>query len=100
MSRVLKAVLNNFSASVLPLAGNVYDGDEIAFDPDQELQGAVRTVFELFQREGTAFTAVERFNELGRADRITGRRRIGQERGNAQVASQTLPMHRCAETAS
>jgi DNA invertase Pin-like site-specific DNA recombinase len=45
--------------------GYVYDGDKIAFDPDQEVQGAVRTVFELFQREGTAFTAVERFNELG-----------------------------------
>jgi len=99
MSRVLKAVLNNFSASVLPLAGNVYDGDEIAFDLDQELQGAVRTVFELFQREGTAFAAVERFNELGGADRIMGRR-IGQERGVTQVASQALPMHRCAETAS
>ena len=45
--------------------GYVYDGDRIAFDPDQEVQGAVRTVFELFQREGTAFAAVERFNELG-----------------------------------
>jgi len=45
--------------------GYVYDGDQIALDPDQEVQGAVRTVFELFQREGTAFAAVERFNELG-----------------------------------
>ena len=45
--------------------GYVYDGDQIALDPDQEVQGAVRTVFELFQREGTAFAAVERFHELG-----------------------------------
>jgi DNA invertase Pin-like site-specific DNA recombinase len=45
--------------------GYVYDGDQIVLDPDQEVQGAVRTVFELFQREGTAFAAVERFNELG-----------------------------------
>jgi DNA invertase Pin-like site-specific DNA recombinase len=45
--------------------GYVYDGDKIALDPDQEVQGAVRTVFELFQREGTAFAAVKRFNELG-----------------------------------
>jgi DNA invertase Pin-like site-specific DNA recombinase len=45
--------------------GYVYEGNEIALDPDQEVQGAVRTVFELFQREGTAFAAVECFNELG-----------------------------------
>jgi DNA invertase Pin-like site-specific DNA recombinase len=45
--------------------GYVYDGDEIVLDPDQEVQGAVRTVFELFQREGTAYAVVERFNELG-----------------------------------
>jgi recombinase len=29
------------------------------------VQGAVRTVFELFQREGSAFAVVQRFNELG-----------------------------------
>jgi DNA invertase Pin-like site-specific DNA recombinase len=45
--------------------GYVYEGDEIVLDPDQEVQGAVRTVFELFQREGTAYAVVERFNELG-----------------------------------
>src|SRR5262249_12035845 len=45
--------------------GYVYDGDEIVLDPDQEVQGAVRTVFELFQRDGTAYAVVERFNELG-----------------------------------
>jgi DNA invertase Pin-like site-specific DNA recombinase len=45
--------------------GYVYDDDKIAFDPDQEVQGAVRTVFELFLREGTAFAAVECFNKLG-----------------------------------
>jgi DNA invertase Pin-like site-specific DNA recombinase len=45
--------------------GYVFEGDKIAFDPDQEVQGAVRTVFELFEREGTAYAVVERFNELG-----------------------------------
>jgi hypothetical protein len=69
MSRVLKAVARQLLGHAA-LAGIVYDDDEIAFDPDQELQGAVRTV--------------------------TGRRRIGQERGIAQVASEALPMHRCA----
>ena len=34
-------------------------------DPDQEVQGAVRTIFDLFAREGTAFGVVRRFNELG-----------------------------------
>jgi DNA invertase Pin-like site-specific DNA recombinase len=49
-----------------PLAvGYVYDGDEIAFDPDQKVQGAVRTAFELFAREGTAYAVVQCFNELG-----------------------------------
>ena len=45
--------------------GYVYADSEIALDPDQEVQGAVRTVFELFQGEGTAYAVVERFNELG-----------------------------------
>ena len=45
--------------------GYVYDGDEIVLDPDQEVQGATRTVFELFEREASAFAVVQRFNELG-----------------------------------
>ena len=45
--------------------GYVYEGDEIVLDPDQEVQGAVRTVFELFEREASAFAVVQRFNELG-----------------------------------
>jgi DNA invertase Pin-like site-specific DNA recombinase len=45
--------------------GYVFEGDEIALDPDREVQGAVRTVFELFEREGTAYAVVRRFDELG-----------------------------------
>ena len=45
--------------------GYVFEGDKIALDPDQEVQGAVRTVFELFAREGTAYAVVQCFNELG-----------------------------------
>jgi DNA invertase Pin-like site-specific DNA recombinase len=45
--------------------GYVFEGDEIALDPDQEVQGAVRTIFELFEREGTAYAVVKRFDELG-----------------------------------
>jgi DNA invertase Pin-like site-specific DNA recombinase len=45
--------------------GFVWDGDKILLDPDQEVQGAVRSVFELFEKEGTAYAVVQRFNELG-----------------------------------
>jgi DNA invertase Pin-like site-specific DNA recombinase len=45
--------------------GFVYDDDRIVLDPDQEVQGAVRTVFELFAREGTAYSVVRRFQEMG-----------------------------------
>lgn len=45
--------------------GFVWDGDKIVLDPDQEVQGAVRSVFELFEKEGTAYAVVQRFNELG-----------------------------------
>jgi DNA invertase Pin-like site-specific DNA recombinase len=45
--------------------GYVFDDDKVVLDPDQEVQGGVRTVFELFAREGSAFAVVQRFNELG-----------------------------------
>jgi DNA invertase Pin-like site-specific DNA recombinase len=45
--------------------GLVFDDEGIVLDPDQEVQGAVRTVFELFEREGTAYGVVQRFQELG-----------------------------------
>lgn len=45
--------------------GYVWDGDKIVLDPDQEVQGAVRTVFELFETEGTAYAVVQRFQALG-----------------------------------
>ena len=45
--------------------GLVFDEDKIVLDPDQEVQGAVRMVFELFAREGTAYGVVQRFGELG-----------------------------------
>src|SRR3954451_9042900 len=35
--------------------GFVFDDDKIALDPDQEVQGAVRTVFELFKQENSAY---------------------------------------------
>src|SRR6266852_1252460 len=45
--------------------GLVFDGEGIVLDPDQEVQGAVRTVFERFEREGTAYGVVRQFQELG-----------------------------------
>jgi DNA invertase Pin-like site-specific DNA recombinase len=45
--------------------GLVFEEDRIVLDPDQEIQGAVRTVFELFEQEGSAYRVVRRFQELG-----------------------------------
>jgi DNA invertase Pin-like site-specific DNA recombinase len=45
--------------------GLIFDADKIVLDPDQEVQGAVRMVFDLFEREGSAFAVVQRFQELG-----------------------------------
>ena len=45
--------------------GLVFEGDTIALDPDQEVQGAVRMVFELFERENSAYGVVQRFQDLG-----------------------------------
>jgi hypothetical protein len=45
--------------------GFVYHDNKIVIDPDKEVQGAVRAVFELFSKEGTAYGAVRRFQEAG-----------------------------------
>jgi hypothetical protein len=45
--------------------GLVFDGDNIVLDPDQEVQGAVRTLFELFEKESSAYRVVQRFHQLG-----------------------------------
>lgn len=45
--------------------GFVYDDDKIVLDPDQEVQGAVRAVFELFEQENSAYRVVQRFHQLG-----------------------------------
>jgi DNA invertase Pin-like site-specific DNA recombinase len=45
--------------------GFVFESSRIVLDPDREVQGAVRTVFDLFAQEGTAFGVVQRFNALG-----------------------------------
>ena len=45
--------------------GFVYHDNKIVIDPDREVQGAVRAVFELFSKEGTAYGTVRRFQEAG-----------------------------------
>jgi DNA invertase Pin-like site-specific DNA recombinase len=45
--------------------GLVFDDEKIVLDPDQEVQGAVRMVFDLFAQEGSAFAVVQKFQELG-----------------------------------
>jgi DNA invertase Pin-like site-specific DNA recombinase len=70
--------------------GYVFDGDKIALDPDQEVQGAVRTVFELFEREGSAYAVVRCFNELGlRFPRRS--RRLGWKADLGPIDASTRP---------
>jgi DNA invertase Pin-like site-specific DNA recombinase len=67
-ARLHDGKLNKASKGELRFAlpvGFVFEGDKTVLDPDQEVQGAVRAVFDLFIREGTAFGVVQRFNELG-----------------------------------
>lgn len=45
--------------------GLVFDGDKIALDPDEEVQGAVRAVFDLFEQESSAYGVMKRFHQLG-----------------------------------
>jgi DNA invertase Pin-like site-specific DNA recombinase len=45
--------------------GLVFDGEQIALDPNQEVQGAVRAVFEFFNEENSAFGVVQRFHGSG-----------------------------------
>jgi DNA invertase Pin-like site-specific DNA recombinase len=45
--------------------GLVFEGDKIVLDPDQEVQGAVRMVFSLFQETGTAFAVAQRYKQMG-----------------------------------
>ena len=45
--------------------GLVFDDDKIVLDPDQEVQGAVRAVFTLFEQENSAYAVVQRFHQLG-----------------------------------
>jgi DNA invertase Pin-like site-specific DNA recombinase len=67
-ARLHGAKLNKAQKGALrfPLpVGLVFDGDNIVLDPDQEVQGAVRTLFELFEQESSAYRVVQRFNHLG-----------------------------------
>lgn len=67
-SRLFGGKLNKAKKGELrfPLpVGYVWEDDKVVLDPDQEVQGAVRTVFELFEKEGTAYAVVQRFQALG-----------------------------------
>ncbi len=51
----------------IPLpVGYCYDeSGRIVFDPDQEVQGAVRLVFEYFRKTGSGYGVVDEFNQQG-----------------------------------
>jgi hypothetical protein len=52
-------------ANKTPVTRLVFDTDQITLDPNQEAQGAVRAVFELFNQESSALGVMQRFHELG-----------------------------------
>src|SRR6516164_5660066 len=67
-SGALRGKLNKAQKGELrfPLpVGLVFDGDKIVLDPDQEVQGAVRTVFTLFEQENSAYAVVQHFHQIG-----------------------------------
>ena len=87
--------LNKASKGELRFAlpvGFVFEGDKIVLDPDQEVQGAVRTVFDLFARESTAFGVVQRFNELG----LRFPRRALAVHGTASLFGAGRPIRDCS----
>jgi hypothetical protein len=69
--------------------GFVFEGDKIVLDPDREVQGAVRMIFDLFECQGTAYGAVRRFQELGL--RFPRRAYGGAWDGNSHVLCSPAP---------
>lgn len=51
--------------SALPVGFCYDDGDRIVLDPDEEVRGAVGSVFRLFEEVGSAYAVVRRFNKQG-----------------------------------
>jgi len=65
---------------VHPPMGYVYDASQhLVFDPDQQVQGAVRLLFETFRRTGSALRVVAHFREQGILWPRRRARRVGAE---------------------
>ena len=75
--------------------GFVFEGDKITIDPDREVQGAVRTVFDLFARENTAFGVVRRYNDWIYASASRVWRRVGRQTSVGQTDPFAGPRHPC-----
>lgn len=77
-ARLLGGQLNKARRGELwmnPPIGYVYDASQkLVLDPDQQIQGTVRLLFETFRRTGSAFRVVRHFGteKIGWPRRITG----------------------------
>lgn len=72
----------------LPI-GFVYDAcRQVVFDPDQQVQGAIRFLFDTFRRTGSALATVRAFREQGL--RFPRRTRVGPQKGEIVW---TVPEH-------
>lgn len=64
-ARLLGGQLNKARRGELwirPPIGYIFDGQRLAFDPDEQIQGTVRLLFETFRREGSAEQVVRHFS--------------------------------------
>jgi DNA invertase Pin-like site-specific DNA recombinase len=50
-------------ATPLPFGFAYDDGGRVVFDPDQQIQQAIRSVFEMFRRVGSAFGVAKNFGK-------------------------------------
>ncbi|GFP34911.1 hypothetical protein HKBW3S43_00703 [Candidatus Hakubella thermalkaliphila] len=50
---------------IRPPIGYIFDGQRLAFDPDEQIQGTVRLLFETFRRTGSAVQVVRHFSREG-----------------------------------
>ena len=83
-ARLRGGVLNKAQRGALwiaPPVGLVYDSHEhLILDPDQQVQGAMRRLFETFRRTGTATATVKAFRRDG--IRFPRRLRTGPDKGD------------------
>jgi DNA invertase Pin-like site-specific DNA recombinase len=76
-------------ATPLPIGFAYDDAGRVIVDPDQQIQQAVRTVFETFRRVGSAFGVVRVFHQQGLRFPLTSRRTPGTRVHDGETSRMT-----------